>query len=438
MLGSEDVWNGGQGSPIGKPRIPLFETVVGLSNAMDLVNPGLVDHHKRVAYIALSIGAEMGLSYGEQTNLLWAGLLHDSGAISLKERRGVSASAHLDPEKHAKLGYLLFKDFGPFAEVATLIRYHQTPWRGGAGAEADGNGAPIGSHILHLADRVAVLLRDQKKVLQQAEGIVKEIAAQSGKLFLPDIVQVFMGLAAKECFWLDATSPSIGSILERRSVSVIVELDMSELIDLAKLFCQVIDFRSRFTSTHSSGVAATAEKLFSLVGSSGAEAAMMRAAGYLHDLGKLAVPLEILDKPAGLTQDEFRVMKTHPFHTYRILETIENLHTVNEWASLHHERLDGSGYPFHHRAEGITLGSRIMAVADHFVAMTEDRPYRQGMPTSQVLRLMHEEVEARWLDPDVVHALARHSNEVNDVRIAGQAAAYTEYQELARQFDAIS
>ncbi|NOZ21464.1 MAG: HD domain-containing protein [Planctomycetes bacterium] len=404
---------------------------------MDLVNPGLVDHHKRVAYIALSIGAEMGLSYGEQTNLLWAGLLHDSGAISLKERRGVSASTQLNPEKHARLGYLLFKDFKPFSEVATLIRYHRTPWNEGAGAEANGNGVPTGSHILHLADRVAVLLRDQKKVLYQAEGVTKEIATQSRDLFVPEIVQVFESLAAKEYFWLDATSPAIGSILERRSVSVIVELDMTQLIDLAKLFCQVIDFRSRFTSTHSSGVATTAEKLFALVGCSETEAAMMRAAGYLHDLGKLAVPLDILEKPAGLTTEEFKIMKTHPFHTYRILETIDNLHTINEWASLHHERLDGSGYPFHYRSDAITLGARIMSAADHFAAMTENRPYRPGMPASRVLQIMQEEVEARCLDPDIVSALARHSDEVNEVRVAGQTAAYAEYQELSRQFDAI-
>ena len=437
MLENESLWGKAQGDPVGKPRIPLFETVVGLSNAMDLVNPGLVDHHKRVAYIALSIGAEMGLSYGEQTNLLWAGLLHDSGAISLKESLGYTTSARMDPEKHAKLGYLLFRDFEPFSEVATLIRYHRTPWGDGAGKEGDGNGVPTGSHILHLADRVAVLLRDQKKVLHQAEGIAKEITAGRGEIFAPEIVQVFEGLADREYFWLDATSPSISSILERRSVSVIVELDMTQLIDLAKLFCRVIDFRSRFTSTHSSGVATTAEKLFALVGSSETEAAMMRAAGYLHDLGKLAVPLEILEKPGGLTNEEFRIMKTHPFHTYRILESIDNLHTINEWASFHHERLDGTGYPFHRKSEGITLGARIMAAADHFAAMTEDRPYRPGMPASQVLRIMEEEVGSMRLDPDVVSTLAKHSDEVNDVRITGQTTAYTEYQEFARQFDAM-
>lgn len=414
-------------------RIPLFDMVMCLSDAMDLVSQVVVDHHKRVAYIALSMAAEMGLSTEEQNNLLWAGLLHDSGAFSLKEKLDLLQFEVENPYKHAKLGYLLFKGFEPFSKIAILIRYHHTRWDEGRGSEFRGDEVPMGSHILHLADRVAVFIRREKEVLGQVKGICERIEKNSGTMFVPELVDAFRSLSTKEYFWLDAVSPSISSILARRSGLVTIELDMVGLLDLAKLFCQIIDFRSRFTATHSSGVAATAETLSRLIGFSERECQMTRAAGYLHDLGKLAVPAEILEKPAKLTENEFNVIKSHTFYTYRILETISDLDVINAWASFHHERLDGKGYPFHHKGEDLSPGSRIMAVADVFTAITEGRPYRKGMSNDKALQVLQQMAQVSALDSDVVSTLRIHYDEVNSIRIAAQAAASKEYQEFGRR-----
>jgi HD-GYP domain-containing protein (c-di-GMP phosphodiesterase class II) len=418
---------------IKESRIPLFDMVMCLSNAMDLVSQAAVDHHKRVAYIALSIADEMGLSTEEQNSLLWAGLLHDSGALSLKERLDIIQFKVENPYEHAELGYLLFKGFELFSKIAILIRYHHTCWDEGRGSEFRGNKVPMGSHILHLADRVAVLIRREKEVVGQVKGICERIEKNSGTMFVPELVDVFRSLSTKEYFWLDAVSPSIGSILARRSGLVTIELDMVGLLNLAKLFCQIIDFRSRFTATHTSGVAATAEALSRLIGFSERECQMMKTAGYLHDLGKLVVPAEILEKPAKLTEDEFNVIKSHTFYTYRILETISDLDVINVWASFHHERLDGKGYPFHHKGEDLSLGSRIMAVADVFTAITEGRPYRKGMSSDKASQVLQQMAQDSALDSNVESTLRIHYDEVNSIRIAAQAAASKEYQEFVRR-----
>ena len=156
---------------IKEPLIPLFNMVMCLSNAMDLINQAVVDHHKRVAYIALSIAAEMGLSIEEQNNLILAGLLHDCGAFSLKERLDLLQFDAENPYKHAELGYILFKEFEPFSKIAILIRYHHTCWDEGRGSEFKGDEVPMGSYILHLADRVAVSIRREKEILGQVKGI---------------------------------------------------------------------------------------------------------------------------------------------------------------------------------------------------------------------------------------------------------------------------
>ena len=418
---------------IKEPQIPLLDLVVCLSEAMDLISSDVVNHHKRVAYIALGIAAEMSLSKEEQNNLLLAGLVHDSGALSLKEKlddlRFEFEFETGDAYKHAYLGYLLLKRFEPLSDVAHLVRYHHAFWDWGSDAETEGD-VPTGSHILHLADRVDILVNRQKEVLGQVKGICDKVEKHSGTLFAPDLVRVFRNLASKEYFWLDAISPSISSILARRSGMPTTELDLEGLLGLARLFCQIIDFRSRFTATHSSGVSSSAEALSRFAGFSERECQMMRIAGYLHDLGKLAVPGEILEKPAKLTENEFNIIRSHTFHTYRILETISDLDIINTWASFHHERLDGSGYPFHIKGQDLSLGSRIMAVADVFTAITEARPYRKEMPSDKALQLLQEMADNSRLDSNVVSTLKLHFDDINSVRIAAQAASVEEYRQF--------
>ncbi|AZR73977.1 phosphohydrolase [Anoxybacter fermentans] len=414
-------------------HVSLFDIIICLSDALDLISPAVINHHKRVAYIALNIAAEMGLSKEEQTGLIIAGILHDIGAFSLKERLS-SLNFELDfPHQHAEKGYFLLKIFEPFARVAPLVRYHHVPWNNGEGSKFKGESVPLGSHILHLADRIDALINKQQEVLGQVKEICEKINQYSGELFIPDLVEVFNRLAEKEYFWLDAVSSSINQVLARKARFITVGLDLEELLNLTRLFSRIIDFRSRFTATHSSGVAATAEALAKIMGMSKRECMMMRIAGYLHDLGKLAVPAEILEKPGKLTGDEFNIIKGHTFYTYRILENVGGLEEINTWASFHHERLDGKGYPFHHKADDLSLGARIMAVADVFTAITEDRPYRKGMTKDKALHVLKKMVNNSALDPMIVSSLIKNYEEINSIRIAAQITASKEYEEFEKQ-----
>ena len=127
----------------------------------------------------------------------------------------------------------------------------------------------------------------------------------------------------------------------------------------------------------------------------------MEVAGNLHDLGKLAIPNSILDKPGGLTKEEMSVMKSHTYYTYLVINSIGGLNQIAEWAAYHHERLDGSGYPFHCTATELSTGARILMVTDIFTALAEDRPYRKGKTLSEVLRIMEFMVKDKHIDKDL-------------------------------------
>jgi HD-GYP domain-containing protein (c-di-GMP phosphodiesterase class II) len=410
--------------------ISLFDLIFLLSDTMDMVSPAVVNHHYRVAYIAFVIGSELGLAPDDKTNLLLAGALHDCGALSLSERIGVFQFETDDPQVHAEQGYLLLSAFRPLRSAATLIRYHHTQWQEGAGSSVEGQPVPLGSHILHLADRIAVLLNSRRDALSQAKGVHRKIVEQAGKMFAPQLVDVFAELSDREHFWLDILSPSLGAILSRATQSHTIELDADELTGLGNMLRRMIDFRSPFTATHSMGVGAVAEGLARSAHFSEGQCQLMKVAGHMHDLGKLAIPREILEKPSDLTAKEKQLMRRHPYLTHRALQAVKGMGELSSWASFHHEHLDGTGYPFHVKAEDLSLGSRIMAVADVFTAITEDRPYRKGMLRHQTTQTLENMVKASALDGDIFSMLMRNFDDFIVARMAARETSTGEYRQL--------
>ncbi|MCK8827976.1 HD domain-containing protein [Natroniella acetigena] len=419
-------------------KVSLFDMVLSLSDAIDLVSPIVNGHHKRVAYIASSIALELGLAEKKQRNLIIAGALHDVGAFSLQERIN-ALNFDLGPAafKHAEIGYNLIGSFGPFKEVAEMIRYHHLDWAGGAGESFEGDPVLIESHILHLADRIDVLIENKVEILEQSERIITKINEEAGAKFIPQLVEVINGLAVKESFWFDIDSPLLTRILAERvkGDGDRLRLNFDDLYDLTKMFRQIIDFRSQFTATHSRGVANSGRILGELLEFSKQKCQMLEIAGYLHDLGKLAVPVEILNKPGKLTKKEFYQIKKHPFYTYRVLERIDGLKEINRWAAFHHEKLDGRGYPFRHQGQQIPLGAKIIAVSDVFTAITEDRPYRQGMDKAQVIDILEDLVEDSALDLDIVTTLIENYNLINTARQKVQAQETKEYNQIWKQIN---
>jgi HD-GYP domain-containing protein (c-di-GMP phosphodiesterase class II) len=180
-------------------------------------------------------------------------------------------------------------------------------------------------------------------------------------------------------------------------------------------------------------VAASAGKLAELLGMDAGERTMMKTAGYLHDLGKLAVPREIIEKNGPLTRSETSLLKRHSFYTYWVLRRIGGLETITDWAACHHERLNGKGYPFHYEGRQLSTGARVMAVADVFTAVTEDRPYRAGMTATSVIKVLARMAEGGALDGDIVRALIDNYDVVNRERVAAQQEAMRSFERFCTQ-----
>lgn len=400
--------------------VSLFDMLSSLSTALDLIDIELIDHHNRVCYIATKLATHLRFSTDEINEIFMASMMHDIGAIVFSDRLGLNNFEVNKAHLHGELGALLLSKFEPFQKFAPLVRFHHVPWENGEGKNAFGEKVPYGSHILHLADRISVLMDRRQPVLSQVSSINEKIRKKSGSLFVPAFVEAFLEVSRQDAFWLDLMSPSIERVIQKISCLPRTSLPLEGLTGLSRFFALIIDTRSRFTATHSSGVASSAMGLGAAVGMNATDCSKIRIAGYLHDLGKLMVPEKILLKPGKLSNDEWLVVRAHPYYTNRILERVEGLEDITFWASNHHEELHGGGYPFGMAADNLSLGARTMAVADVFTALAEDRPYRTGMKKEETRKVFQEMVAARKLDNTVVEALYDNYEKINTSRKIAQ------------------
>ena len=401
------------------------DIVRGFASAMNLISPELENHHEKVSYLAYHLAETMGMNEQQRMIAFFGGLLHDIGGIlkpgdiSLEELESSAGQV-------AAAGAALLRSYPVTLPFAPAVHACQTPWQRLKKLHAALKVPQRLGQIIHLADTVALLMSGGEPALNQAAQVKETVLCAGREEFSPEVLEAYETLCGHEAVWLDlAYRPQ--AFLDLLPDDCPVTLD--ETVKLTEFMSKIVDFRSPFTAMHSAGVAATAVALAQLSGMSEDECKMMRIAGYLHDIGKLKIPNELLEKPDKLTGEEFNVIKEHAYHTWLLLKDVSGFEQIAAWASLHHEKLNGNGYPFH-RAQGeIPLGARIMTVADIFSALTEDRPYRKSMEKEKVIAILRDDTQQGLLSQRIVELLAEHYDAINAQRAFESRAASRKYQE---------
>jgi putative two-component system response regulator len=210
------------------------------------------------------------------------------------------------------------------------------------------------------------------------------------------------------------------SIAVPPSAPVVATLDPTESILFA--LAQAVEQRDSQTAGHCERLAFMSVAVGMAMGLERAQLLTLYRGGYLHDLGKVGIPDSILYKPGKLTAEEWAIMRSHTIRGEEICRPLPSLRPVLPIIRHHHERWDGSGYPDGLRKEQIPLLARIIQVADIYDALISERPYKPALPRGEALRIICEETERGWRDPDIIHVFFRlHENVIS--RIADYAAA---------------
>jgi putative nucleotidyltransferase with HDIG domain len=282
------------------------------------------------------------------------------------------------------------------------IRSLDEHWNGEGHPEGKrGDEIPLLARILNVAQTVEVFW-----ATEGPEATATMLRERRGRWFDPVLADVVLDWMADVGFWQEV----VGEDVEARVVAIepaqwVRHVDERGLDEIAQAFADIIDAKTPFTYRHSSGVAMYACAIGERLGMTGERLVQLRRAGLLHDIGKVGISNRILDKRGPLDADERAAMERHPVYTWEILSKVSVFAGFARQAAAHHEKLDGSGYPWRWRGEALDDASRILAVADIYEALTADRPYRAGMPPERAVGILREERETR-LDVRAIDALA--------------------------------
>ena len=418
--------------------VDLREVVFALSDALDLVGVSDVAHGKRVAIMAEKCARLLGYSEAEARFIFELGMLHDIGVSSSKiHRHLISEFDWENSQEHCLLGSRLLRGFSPFARMSDPVLFHHTHWQDLTALDDVAPDVAEMANLIFLVDRVdalAAAFYSGNSILRHNHTLRAHIGELSGSFFSPRLVEAFMVASESEAFWLSLEPRGIQMILQAKLLGgQRIGLSLRDLKRLSRLFARIVDAKSFYTANHSVGVARVSRLVGRRMGLDHVTCELLTVAALLHDLGKLRVPDEILEKPGSLDDQELSLMQAHSFETYQILGRIRGFEQITEWAAYHHEAPGGRGYPFHIDAEKLPLPARILRVADIFQAMVQDRPYRIGLSEAAVRSYLDKLVLCGMVDGEVVTVLEQ--NMTIAWRVAGgrgpREGGHTEQEGLA-------
>jgi putative nucleotidyltransferase with HDIG domain len=451
----------------------LSEILAALSFALDLTEGAVPGHAIRSCLLALRIGGALGLKNAELSELYYASLLKDVGCSSNAARmceivggddRAVKAGAKLEDwtrpyRPQLSTLKLLWKQVLPgqssWRKARRILKIGATQHannrelielrcdRGASIVRKIGLGIPIAEGIRHLDEhwdgggypgnltgRHIPLLSRIMGVSQHLDAFSMEVGGEraidvmverTGRWFDPEVTRATLGLYRSGRLWqhclpMDGHGNAHRAVLDSEFADN-QRLAPGSVDGICEAFAEVVDIKSPFTFRHSVGVKDAAMSIGRSLGLPESRLQVLRRAALLHDIGKLSVSNLILDKPAKLDDAEFSIVKQHSALSRQILSKVPAFEEIAVLAGEHHEKLDGTGYPFGLTAGDLSLMSRLIAVADVYGALAEDRPYRPGMNIDEISRILKTQSHGK-LDAQCVEVVLETRLDLqNDARI---------------------
>ncbi len=369
-------------------KVSTKNILISLIRSIDLYNDLLKDHHRRTATVAYHLGNTYGLDRETMKNLILAASLHDIGAIYIAERKELLQSDIEDPSPHEILGEQMLTGFTPFERISRIVRHHHIMYSDVQDGTVPSEEVPIECYFLHLADRIDILAAPEEYAADTMADVAGEIRAKFGSDFAPFLEETFEKVIASRNLYADIRKTTFQQLLFDYIEDDFISLSNDDIRGLALIFSRIVDCKSPWTYSHSVCVGILASHIGRYAGFDDDTCFKLEIAGFLHDIGKIGVPAELLNKAAPLEGDEFDQLQLHVHYTSIILKSLEGFSTIAEWASHHHEKRDKTGYPLHVDWEEDLRQNDILAFSDILTAVVEDRPYRKARTREEIVTIL--------------------------------------------------
>ena len=385
--------------------------LIAVSYALDLVEMDIfgvvTNHSKRVAYISMRLAEKMGLSKEQVFDIIALSMLHDNGASEKILHDNLSNSGRQNrhsiesKQEHGIRGEENIKNYPFLTDVQNVIKYHHEKYDGTGFFGIKGEQIPLMAQIIKLADTIELNFSLKEMFLEDKYMIQAFVKLHENTMFAPVLIEKFMELSLTSYFWLDLKDEFINYSIRRNMPNFSVEIPLCNIHIISKVFSKIIDAKSKFTQEHSSRMSEKTAVMGEFYKKSEDEIYKLMIAADLHDIGKLAISNSILDKIGKLDDREFDLIRQHSYYTRLSLQEIEGFEDITEWASNHHEMLNGKGYPYGKIGCELDFNSRIIVCLDVYQALMEERPYRMAMTHKQAVGILDEMAGNGMLDENI-------------------------------------
>lgn len=364
-----------------------------IQKAIMSIDNRFIEHTDEVAYIMLKILEEINEYSNEDILELCAvSLFHDIGSYKVGRDGSVQLN-FISESNHPIYGYLFIKKFSPLKKWAEVILGYNMDEKTYKKVNKIIN-IPKESLILQLADYIAMSIRYGNGFFE--EEILKNPRYTSLKEYLK-----YFKKANEDNKIINSIKDGT-YVFELRKKFEEKILTKEETIQYIIMITYLIDFRSEATVMHTITVEAISKEIAKLMMLNKEQIEIVGISAALHDIGKIAIPIEILEKPSKLTEEEMAIMKSHVTLTYNILSNL-GIDNIRDIAAFHHEKLDGSGYPYGLKGNEISIEVRIVAIADILTALIEFRAYKKPMEKEKVIKILKDMSHKNKIDKDITN-----------------------------------
>lgn len=404
-----------------------------IQRTLNHVDGRLVDHGERVArYVANMMEVHGGYSVYEKRDICFLALIHDIGAYKTEEISRMLEFETQNVWEHSVYGYLFVRYLTPLQKLSPAILFHHLDYEILRRIDTP---CAAAAQMIYLADRVDVFLENGGTAGPELMDYLEEYR---DKRFSGEVIDLFWEAYAR--FPKGKDTGRRCELEEELCQAVFTEEEIDAYL---KMLIYVIDFRSRHTVTHTITTTTISRELAMLMQLSEQEQQRVAYGAELHDLGKVGIPVEILEFPGKLSPQAMRVMRTHVDMTKDILGSDVD-ETTARIAVRHHEKLDGSGYPLGLAGEDLTVCERIVAVADIVSALCGTRSYKEAFPKEKVLSIIGSMAQEEQIDKEIVRLIEENFDsiigrvqEASGPLLALYHKIGQEYEDLIRNYDLI-
>lgn len=380
-----------------RKEVSLKDILIIMQRAFNAMDQRLLDHGEKVAYILLNLLRQHGgYSEEEMIKLCTLAVFHDIGAYKVAERDKLLEIDSIKPINHAVYGSLFIKYFSPIGDLSNVVLGHHFTAK--YLKEHKITNIPDEALLLGLADYISLIeLKSGKINKNRVKSKHVEYTLENINLFLEASKKIDFNNALNN----NTYKKELHAFFDTKNVN------KDEIIKYTKMLTYAIDFRSEATVRHTIVVEAVSYQIAKLYGFDDETCNTIRIAAMLHDIGKIAIPISILEKPGKLTESEFEKMKDHVSIGYKILSNLD-IDDIRDIAMAHHEKLDGMGYPFGLKGDEISNEARIVAVGDIFSALLGVRSYKDEFSKDKIIMILKNMSENNKIDSKIVDLVIKN------------------------------